>query len=182
MAKICWHWWKLRFCNRCQFLTCKKIFLKFSAHIIWCCKHPDFKFERNFFFQYVKNILKNRTQPCFWKYFLHDDKNCLHSNLNCQIWVLTNPKKIFLQGKNWQRLKNCNFHQRQHIFAVARWNHPLCLPYNRFLLNLSEICLQNTLSLSVTDLENLTFWSPLKRASPHRVVKTCLWFRKHNSW
>ena len=37
---------------------------------------------------------------------------------------LSKKSEFNLQGKNWQRLQNCNFHQCQHIFAVAGWNHP----------------------------------------------------------
>ena len=51
---------------------------------------------------------------------------------------LSKKSEFNLQGKNWQRLQNCNFHQCQHIFAVAGWNHlmligNLLLPFNLLL-------------------------------------------------
>ena len=45
---------------------------------------------------------------------------CLHTQIRCtKIFI-----KFLFQDKKWMRLQYCNFHQYQHIFAVARWNHP----------------------------------------------------------
>ena len=45
---------------------------------------------------------------------------CLHILLiSTKIFI-----KFLLLGKKWHRLQYCNFNQCQHIFAVARWNHP----------------------------------------------------------
>ena len=45
---------------------------------------------------------------------------CLHT-LKISTIIFIN---FILLDKKWQRLQYCNFHQCQHIFAVARWNHP----------------------------------------------------------
>ena len=45
--------WKLQFCNRCHFLSWKTNFMKIFVHIIWVCKHSDFKFES------TQNFCKN---------------------------------------------------------------------------------------------------------------------------
>ena len=45
---------------------------------------------------------------------------CLHTLIRCtKIFI-----KFLFQDKKWTRLQYCNFLQYQHIFAVARWNHP----------------------------------------------------------
>ena len=45
---------------------------------------------------------------------------CLHTLLISTKFFI----KFLLLDKKWQWLQYCNFHQCQHIFAVARWNHP----------------------------------------------------------
>ena len=57
-------------------------------------------------------------QNWFWLSNLISE--CLHTLLiSTKIFI-----KFLLLDKKWQRLQYCNFHQCQHIFAVARWNHP----------------------------------------------------------
>ena len=100
-SKICWHWWKLQYGNRCHFLSWNKNFMKILVHLIWACKHSNFKFES-----------KNQF--------------CLHTLLiSTKMFI-----KFLLLDKKWQRLQYCNFHQCQHIFAVARCNHPYMYFYD----------------------------------------------------
>ena len=55
-----------------------------------------------------------------WFFLSNLEFKCLHAQIRCtRIFI-----KILFQDKKWQRLQYCNFHQYQHIFAVAGWNHP----------------------------------------------------------
>ena len=49
--------------------------------------------------------------------------------------------KFLFQDKKWQRLQYCNFHQYQHIFAVARWNHPYDSVFCMMLFDSIWICM-----------------------------------------
>ena len=50
--------------------------------------------------------------------------NLISESLHPQMISTTIFIKLLLLDKKWQGLQYCNFHQYQHIFAVARWNHP----------------------------------------------------------
>ena len=64
---------------------------------------------------------------------------CLHAQIRCtRIFI-----KILFRDKKWQWLQYFNSHQCQHIFAVARWNHPYALhqfKYHSWSVNLSVYC------------------------------------------
>ena len=104
-AKVCCSWWKLRFCNCCHFLPCRKNVLKFFVHIIWVLKHSDFQFEhKQIFFNNLKNFQKTRLNPNFRIFFYILKKNLFA--LKFKVWVLTNPnnmqnkfQKVFFTGQ-----------------------------------------------------------------------------------
>ena len=126
----------MQFCNNCKFLLYRKNFLTIFLHIIWVCKHSDFKFE------------------CEWK-ILKIKSECLQNQAICT----TNFGQFFLQGKNWQWLQNRNVHLCQHIFAVARLNHPfveqLSLAYPRDRSSLSQTYLGHISGITQTYLRDI---------------------------
>ena len=74
------------------------------------------------FVNMLKIVQKSRKLPDFWTIF--NISECLHT----QIKSTTIFIKISLLDNKWQGLQYCNFHQYQHIFTVAGWNHPYIIP------------------------------------------------------
>ena len=94
-AKICWHWWKLRFCNRCEFLPFKNNFLKFFVHIFGFVSTRILNLSSKKKLQFKMQVFKTP------KYAQKFSKSC------------------FYMDKNLQWFQNRNFHQCQQIFDVA---------------------------------------------------------------
>ena len=61
---------------------------------------------------------------------------CLLTRIRCTRILI----KFLFQDKKWQRLQYCNFYQYQHIFAVARWNHPYVSFLPCFIVAASASC------------------------------------------
>ena len=62
---------------------------------------------------------------------------CLHTQIiSTKIFI-----KFLLLDKKSQGLQYCNFHQYQHIFAVAGWNHPYTISWSllRFVLLIEKV-------------------------------------------
>ena len=105
-AKICWHWWKLQYCNGCYFLSSKKTFMKIFVLIKRVCKHSDIKFQsKNLFCKNVKTVRKSGNLQDF-RTFFNIFANLIFS-LQFYIWVLTH----FLNKHN-------NFHKVFIIFII----------------------------------------------------------------
>ena len=81
------------------------------------------------YFTYLRN----------WFLLLNLISECLHNQIRCtRIFI-----KFLFQDKKWQRLQYCNFHQYQHIFAVAKWNHP----YAIFFFLFYPVCIFITMAI-----------------------------------
>ena len=102
--------------------------MKMFVHLIWVWKHSDIKHKS--ISQICLKLSRNLINYLIFGQFLTYLQNwfllsnliseCLHTQIRCTKFF----NKFLFQDKKWQRLQYCNFHQFQHIFAVARWNHP----------------------------------------------------------
>ena len=80
------------------------------------CEHFE---ERNSKFQNGILLLTQAYHMQNWNLLSNLEFECFHAQIR---WT-RNFIRFLFADKKWQRLQYFNFHQYQHIFAVARWNH-----------------------------------------------------------
>ena len=69
-AKICWHWWKLQYCNRCHFLSHNKNFMKILCLFKGCVSTQIYNLRAKInFANMLKNVLKSGNLRDLWTIF-----------------------------------------------------------------------------------------------------------------